>query len=106
MIVKLMRRICGDIDSVTRAHHLFGTTKSNVEFAFKQGESLFKVVTMRRWSAARRDVHIDKAEAARRVLAGEKNRVRVSDHPDMRRLRVGVSLGYRKLPLKVIGRNR
>jgi hypothetical protein len=72
-IVKLMRRICWDVDRLTRAYHLFGATKSNVEFAFKNGERLFEVVTVRGRCATGRYMHVDQAKPARRVFGGEKD---------------------------------
>ena len=46
-IVKLMRRICWDVDGLASVYHLFRATKSHVEFACKHGDSLFEVVTVR-----------------------------------------------------------
>ena len=64
-----MRRICWDIDRLTGAYHPLHATKSKLEFSVKEDESLFEVVTVRRWSTTRGNMDVDQAKAACRVFA-------------------------------------
>jgi hypothetical protein len=97
-----MWRIRGDVDRFARAYSLFRATKNNVEFAFKQGESLFEVVPVRGRSAAGRYVHVDQAKSARRVFGREKNSVGISDHANVWNFLAGVRLCNRKFTLRVV----
>jgi hypothetical protein len=54
-----MGRIGGDMDRLTCPYYPLRATKRNVEFAFKQSESLFEVVAMRRRPTTGRYIHVD-----------------------------------------------
>ena len=100
--MKLMRSICWDVDRLARTYRPLRAAKSNVEFAFKHGEGLFEVVTMRGRSATRRYMHVDQAKPARRVFAREKDRVGISYYTNVRNFLVGVRLCNRKSTLWVV----
>jgi hypothetical protein len=60
------------------------SSKCSLDLAFENDEGLLKVVSVRRWTAARWDMHIDKAEASSCVFPCQKDRVSVSHQSDVR----------------------
>jgi hypothetical protein len=82
-VVKLMRCVGWNVDGFASSHDCFLAAESNFDFAFKDCEILLEIMAMRRRAAARRDVHIDKAVMAVRVLARHENCVGISDYPDV-----------------------
>jgi hypothetical protein len=101
-----MRRVCGDVNCVSGARDLFGAAKSYIEFSYEQGEGLFEIVTVRWWPASWRDVHVNQAEPACGVFSGKEDGVGISGDSDVGRVAVAFGLGFRKLALRIIGRDR
>lgn len=104
--MKLMRRICWDIDRLTRAYHLLCATESRLNLAFKHSKSFFEVMAMRRRPAIPRYMHVDQAKPARRVFAGKKDCVSISSQPNVGKLLLGVRLREDKVAFKVVGWDR
>lgn len=98
-----MRRVCRDIDRLTRPHGMFRAAEGSLKFAFKHDESFFEVVTMWKWPATRGYMHVDQAKAACRVFTGEKDGVRISNHSNVRKFLIGVWLGNGEIAFKIIG---
>lgn len=85
-----MRRICGDVDRFTGPHDPVSAAEGDLQFALKNAEGLFEIMTVWRRPATRGNVHVDRAEAACLVFAREKDRVSVSNHPNVRELLIGI----------------
>jgi hypothetical protein len=68
------------MDRLTRSRYLFRSSKYNVEFPFKGGESLFEIVSV---GSTGRNVHVDQTKPAGCLLAGEENRVSVPHYSDV-----------------------
>jgi hypothetical protein len=83
-VVELVWRVGRDVDSLAGFDDGFCATEGGLHLAFEEDEGLFKVVAMGWWAAAGRDVHVDEAEAAGGVLAGEQDSVGVADEADVR----------------------
>src|SRR5450631_1056918 len=98
-----MRRICWHMDRLTCAYHLLRAPEGGLNLALKHGKCLIEVVAVRRRPAIRRYVHVDQTKAAPRVFSREKNGVRVSSQPNVRKLLLGVGLHKDKIPSKVVG---
>ena len=81
------------------------TAKDGLQFTLKQNKRLFKIMTMRRRPAAGRNVHIDQAEPASGIFAGENDRVSVADNAQMRKVWILCGCNY-QIAAKVVGRNR
>jgi hypothetical protein len=101
--VKLMRRVCWDIDRLTRLHDALRAAEDSLKFAFKHDESFFEVVTVWRWSATRGYMHVDQAKAASRVFTGEKDGVRISNYSNVGKFLIGVWLCNGKIAFKIVG---
>jgi hypothetical protein len=101
--VELMRRVCWDIDCLTRPHDAFRATEGGLKFAFKHDESFFEVVTVWRWSATRGYMHVDETKVACSVFTGEKDGVRISNHSNVRKFLIGVWLHDCEIPFKIVG---
>lgn len=95
-----------NVDCFSRADSLLDATKSELQFAHKNGECLFEVMAMRRWASSRWDVHIDEAETARSVSPGKKDSVGISKDPDVRKLSVSFWLSNCKAAFQVVCRDR
>jgi len=85
-------------------HDGLDTAESDVEFAVKHYEGLFKIVAMRRRAAARGNMHVNKAEAPVGIVASEQNGVGVTDDTEVRKILIGIRPCNGQNPLKVIGR--
>ena len=83
-VAELVRRVGGNVDGISCVQGQLLTAEGDVDFAFEDAERLFEVVTMWRRAAARRDVHIDQTEATVGIVAGDKERVGISDDADVR----------------------
>lgn len=103
--MKLMRRVRGDVDRLTCPREALRPSEGELEFALKKGERFFEVMTVRRRPSTWGNMHVDQAEAARRVLAGEKDRVGVSDDANVREILI-FRLRDCEIALKVVGRER
>ena len=83
-----MRRVRRNVDGLSRHYKRFAASKISLNLSFQNNERFFKVVPMRRRSAARRHMHVNQAESAGSVFARQKNCVGVSDKTEMRRIRI------------------
>jgi hypothetical protein len=72
------------MNSLAGASKRFYPSKGNLDLAFEKDEGLLKAVSVRRWTAGRWDMHVDKAEASRGVFPSEKDCVSVPHPPDVR----------------------
>ena len=68
LVVKLVRRIGRNMNGLASTCNGLYSSKCSLDLAFEDDEGLLKVVPVRRWAAARWDMHIDKAEAASSVF--------------------------------------
>ena len=105
-VLELMRRVRWDVDGVAGSRHIFRSTERHFDFALKDGEGLFEVMTMRRRAAAGRDMHIDKTEAPRGVLAGEEDGIGIANYAEVGQVLVGVGLCAGESTAEVVRRNR
>jgi hypothetical protein len=72
------------VDGLASAGHERLAAEGHLDFAVKDGEHLLEVVPVRRRPAARWDVHVDERVLSGGVLAGDEDRVGVTDEPDVR----------------------
>jgi hypothetical protein len=70
-----------------------------------QDEGLLEVVTVRRWPAARRDVHVDDTESIRGIFAGNGNGIGISYQTDMWDAVVFAWLSKCELTIEIVCRN-
>src|SRR5437879_3880682 len=101
-----MRRVRWYIDRLTCPYHLLLAAKGSLNFALKDAESFFEVVTVRRRPATRGYVHVNQAELSSRVFAAQQYGVCISNHSDMRELLIGLRLCNRKIALRIVRRDR
>jgi hypothetical protein len=106
LIVELVRCVGRDVDGLASAHDRLRAAKGDLDLALKKGERLLEIVAMRRRAAAGRDVHVNEAVAASRVLARQQDRVGVSYHPDVGQSFVFVRSREPEIAVEVIGRDR
>ena len=78
VVPELMRRVGGNLNHLPRSQRELLAAKRRLDFAFKHGKRLFKIVPVRRWATTRRHVHIDERVAPCRILAAHQNCVGVS----------------------------
>ena len=83
-----MRGVRRDMNCLTRPHQVLCAAKGSLEFALKDRKGFLEVMTVRGRAAARRNVHVDQTELARRIFAGEKDGVRVPDYSYMGKLAI------------------
>ena len=86
--MKLVRRVSRDVNCLALSYNRRPTSEGSLDLTLEQDEGLLKVVPVRRWSAARWDMHIDQAEASSRVFASEKGGVGISYQSEMRQVLV------------------
>ncbi len=72
-----MRGVGGNVQRLPGARHGFCAAEGGFYLPFQDGEGLLEIVPVRGWAAPGRNVHVDQAEAASRVLAGEEHSVSV-----------------------------
>jgi hypothetical protein len=82
--LKLVRSVGRDVNGLALSYNRLGTSKGSLDFTFQKDERLLKVVPVRRGTAARWDMHIDKTEACICVFPRQKDRVSVSHQSDVR----------------------
>jgi hypothetical protein len=82
-VVELVGSVGGDVDCLAGLSGGFYAAEGGFDFAVEENEGLFEVVTVRGRAAVGRDVHVDEAEAAGGVVAGEKDGVGVADEADV-----------------------
>ena len=70
--MKLVRRVGGDVDRLSRMNGRFAAPEGGLDFSFEHDEGLFEVVPMRPRTAAWRHVHIDGAELAVGVVSHQR----------------------------------
>ena len=104
--MELMRGVGGNIHRVACPPDCLLATEGCFDLAFEQNECLLEVVTVRRRSAPRRNVHIDDAETATGVVAADGDRVGVADQADVRQRLIGVRLSGRERAPQIVGGNR
>ena len=78
-----MRRIRRDIHGLARSHHRLRAAEGRLEFTFEDDERLLEIVPVRRGASPGRDVHIDEAELARRIVARKENRISIPNDADV-----------------------
>jgi len=76
------------------------------DLSIQHNESFFKVMTMRAGSAARRDVHVDHAEAAICVLSIDSYGVGIADQTDVGMLSCVIGIGRGQVAIEIVWRNR
>jgi len=59
-------------------------SKGSLDLALDNDEGLLEVILVRRWAAARWDVHVDEAKPSGGVLPGQKSCVGVPNQSDVR----------------------
>jgi NADPH:quinone reductase-like Zn-dependent oxidoreductase len=74
------------LDGLAGFYRLVLASESRLDLAVQNDEGLSEVVAMRRRSASRRDMHVDHAELARCVFAGDGYRVRVTNNSQVSKL--------------------
>jgi hypothetical protein len=85
-----MRCICRDAQGFTRPHRRFFASERGLDLAFQQSKRFLEVVPVGGWAAAGGNVHVDQAIPAVGVVAGEQDRVGVTDEADVRKALVCV----------------
>jgi hypothetical protein len=84
LVLKLVRRIGRNMNGLADTCNRLYSSKGSLDLAFENDERVLKIVPVRRWAAARWDMHIDKAEASSCVFPCQKDRVSVSYQSDVR----------------------
>jgi hypothetical protein len=79
-----VRGVGRHVDGLAGAGNERLAAEGHPDFAVKHGEHLLEVVPVRRRPAARWDVHVDQRVLSGGVLAGDEDRVGVTDEPDVR----------------------
>ena len=92
--MELVRSVGGDVDGVASLDDGFLSTKGGFHLSVKKDESFLEVVAMRRRATARRNVHVDDAEASIGLVAGHGDCIGVSHDADVRKtlIRIGLSM--------------
>jgi len=85
-----VRGVGRHVDGLPGAGHERLAAEGHPDFAVKHGEHLLEVVPVRRRPAARGHMHVDQRVLPGGVLAGDEDRVGVTDEPDMRQALVVV----------------
>src|SRR6267378_493471 len=104
--MELMRRIGGDVHCIARPHYGFRPTERNFKFPFKNDKCLFEIMPMWRRAAARRNVHIDHAEASVCLVARHGDRIGITDKTDVWQTLISVRLRQRQIALEIVWRDR
>jgi hypothetical protein len=94
------------VDRFTGADDLLFATKRRMNLSFDHDKGLFEIVAVGSRSAADRNEHVDETEMALRIIAGEHDRIRIANQPNVRK--VGVSFGPHEpeCPRRIVRRNR
>lgn len=87
-VVKLVRRVRGDVDGLAGSHGRFHSSKGSLDLAFQDDERFLEIVAVRRRPTARRNIHIDQAIASIRIFPGEEDCVGVPHQRDVRQILV------------------
>lgn len=88
--MELMRGVGWNVDRIAGANGGLLATKSHFDLALEQDESLFEVVAMGPGSTARRDVHVDHAEASVGVVSRNRDCICVANEANVLQLSVFV----------------
>ncbi len=91
-VVKLMRSVGRDVQGFAGADGRLLAPERGFHLAFEEDEGLLEVMPVRGRTAARRDVHVDDAEASGSLLAGHGDGVSISNQSNVREV-VGFSDG-------------
>ena len=104
--MKLVGRVCRDVDGFARAYGGFSASEGSFNLAFEQDECLFEVVAVRRRATLGRNVHVDEAETASGVFAREEDRICVPDQANVRQGFVLVWARDGEGSAEIVGRDR
>jgi hypothetical protein len=88
-VVKLVGSVGWDVDGFAGTDSRRVSAEGGFHLAFEQDEGLFEVVAMGRGSASGWDVHVDEAEAAVGLVAGEGDGAGIADEADVGKVAVG-----------------
>ena len=91
--MELMRRVGWNVDRITCTNGGLFASKRHFDLALQQYESLFEVVAMRTGPTARRNVHVDHAEAFVGVGSRNRDRICVANETNVLQLSVFIWAG-------------
>ena len=81
--MELVWSVGRNIDRIAGSHDGLLTPECYLHLTVEQDKGLFELVTMWRWPAPWRHVHVDHAESTDGVLSSDSDGIRVSDQTDM-----------------------
>ena len=100
-----MRCVGRDIGGLAGSHDRFCAAEGDLDLPLENGEHLLEIMAMGRRTAAGWNKHVDQAVAASGVFARQKDRVGISNYPEMGQGLIFIRSRKREIALKVVGRN-
>jgi hypothetical protein len=101
--MELVRSVGRNIDRISSLQCGLLAPECYLHLTVEQDEGLFEIVTMWRWPAPWRHVHVDHTESTVGVFSGDGDGIRVSDQADMSCCRT-IQLGKSQAATEIVGR--
>jgi hypothetical protein len=94
-----------DVDGLARSHDFSFAPKGELDFALKDGERFLEIMAMRRWTAARRDVHVNQTITTVGVFARNQNGVGVPYDSNVEKAPIFVGVRNREMARSIVRRD-
>ena|ERR1035438_4517533 len=105
-VAELVGSIGRYVDGLACVDNGFLAAECSFDLSIQDDERFLKVVAMRAGASARRDVHVNHAETAFRVVSIDGDGIGIADETDVGVFPVMVRIGKGQVAIEIVGRNR